>query len=313
VVLNVKRTHTTHFETLHDTAREKACLPAGLRRGGIAIMNLDDALVSKMPVPGGCRIVRFGEDPSADVRACGASAVWPDRLALDITAGGETAHFQTQLVGTHWTTSVLAATAAALACGVTLQQAARVAGKVSPFHGRMQPEALPCGAIVLRDDFNSSIDTFYPALRVLREARAARKILVITTMSDSGESWSQRLLRIGTETMGWVDQLVLVGEEKHVGKTERRMAGIAYPSERLHCLGSQRAAAELLREMLRAGDLVLLRGLSSDHVGRVFHALQGPVNCWAEYCPRMILCEDCPELHGAPPALIRIRSTASGD
>lgn len=299
VVLNVKRTHTTRFPALEDTAREKADLPAALRRGGVAILNCDDPYVARMSVPAGRRTVWFGEGPQAGVRASEIQSAWPARLTLRVTAMGESCRLETRLVGKHWATSVVAATSAALACGVPLEQVARAAATVPPFPGRMQPAELPCGAVVLRDDFNPSIDTFHPALEVLREARAARKLLVITTVSDSGESWNQRLLHIAMGAAGCVDILILIGEQKNTRTAARQLPAAGFPAAQLHCCTGLQQASDLLRKLLRAGDLVLLRGRSSDHVGRLYHDQLRPAGCWTDYCPKMILCDDCQELFAA--------------
>jgi UDP-N-acetylmuramoyl-tripeptide--D-alanyl-D-alanine ligase len=296
VILNVARTHTDRFATLDDTAREKSSLLSGLRRRGVAVLNHDDPRVAAMAGRRQSRVVWYGLGDNAAIRASEISATWPDRLSLTLTQAGATQRIQTQLVGVHWAHSILAAVTAASVCGVSLSQAAAVVEVMPPTVGRMDPRTLSSGAVVLRDDSNSSVDSFRPALEVLRKARAGRKVLAITTVSDSSESWDKRLRRIACEAAAVVDVLVLMGKAKDT----RRAAGAAISSgflpEHLHCFESLRDATEYFRNHLRPGDLVLLRGRNKDHVGRIYLAQENDVRCWRVSCQKMIVCDHCPDL-----------------
>ncbi len=303
VVLNVGRTHTNRFLTLEDTAREKAELLGRLGRGGVAILNADDPRVAGMGQGKPFRVVRFGQGEAAGVRASEITACWPERLSLTLESGGVRQRVATRLVGRHWANSVVAAAAAALECGVPLDRIAAAMSRVEPFTGRLDPRTLPCDAVILRDDANGSIQSFEAALQVLREAQAARKILAITTVSDSEEGWVPRLRRIVSEATEVVDVIVLVG----AGTDTRRAArnSVATP---IHHFQTKRAAAEFLHGLLRTGDLALLRGLAVDHMGRLYHAQTGGVSCWIDHCPKMIVCEDCQELRRKPdqPSLVSL-------
>ena len=75
-----------------------------------------------------------------------------------MSCAGETETVQTQLVGEHWMPVVLASLAVACHAGLPLRQAAMALRQMAPLVGRMQPVRLPCGATVLRDDYNAAID-----------------------------------------------------------------------------------------------------------------------------------------------------------
>jgi UDP-N-acetylmuramoyl-tripeptide--D-alanyl-D-alanine ligase len=142
VVLSVARTHTNNFKTLENTAAEKAQLLKYLPRGGTAILNGDDPHVRAMAQ--GCRakVVFFGQTPDCQVRALDPSSTWPDRLTLNVQSGATRVHVRTQLVGTHWTSSVIAALAAAEQCGMPLEAAAGAVTRVLPFTARHAPHQI---------------------------------------------------------------------------------------------------------------------------------------------------------------------------
>ncbi len=302
VILNVGRTHTDRFPALEDTAKEKAELLKRLRRRGVAILNGDDPRVAAMATRRACRVVRFGLGEQADVRATEITSRWPERLSLTLNTHSVTQRIETRLVGVHWTSSVLAAASTALQCGVSLQQVADAVARVNPTAGRLDPRELPSGAVILRDDFNGTLQTFDAAFRVLREAQAARKILAITTVGDSPEGWDKRLRRIVCEAVGVIDSMVLVGARDDTKRATKAGVAAGFPPDGFHCFTAIAEAAEFLRGFLRAGDLLLLRGRTTDHMERLYHAQTGDVRCWISHCPKRELCERCPELFGQPPA-----------
>jgi UDP-N-acetylmuramoyl-tripeptide--D-alanyl-D-alanine ligase len=69
--------------------------------------------------------------------------------------------------------------------------------------------------------------------------------------------------------------------------------------------------AEFLRKELRAGDLVLLKGRTTDHIARVYFAQFGSVSCWKAYCPKRMLCDECWELGVSSRDLKRVTIVAS--
>lgn len=291
VILNVLRTHTTVFPTLEDHAAEKSRLLDNLRPGGTAIVNGEDPLVAAMANRPGLRVLRFGASPELDFSADGVSARWPARLAFRVHCEGESVDVQTRLVGRHWLNSALAALCTAHQCGVGLHQAAEALGHVEPFPARLQPVTLPMGAIVLRDDYNASIDTLETSCRVLEEAQAQRRLLVIHDFSDSGTNRKNRLRRLAAEAHRVAEVALFIGENAQYGR--RRAIDAGMRPDDVHQFPSLKEAAVFLKKELRSGDLMLLKGRTTDHAARIFFAQLGEVGCWKDYCRKTMLCDNC--------------------
>lgn len=296
-VLCLKGTHTTAFGDLERHAAEKAKLLAAVRPGGLAVLNADDPLVRAMRVPPTVRVCRIGLAEGADVRGAVISAQWPDRLSLRVSARGETQTVSTRLIGAHWWPTVLAAVAIGLESGVPLAEAGRAIAATEPFPGRLQPLQLPGGAVLVRDDYNASVDASAPLFRILAEARADRRILILTDMSDAGVNRKHRIRMIVAEAARCADVLVLIGDMAEWGARRAVEAGIAEGCAR--GFPAMREAAEFLRTELRAGDVAFIKGRTTDHAARIAWAQFGPVACWREYCPKRMLCDECWEL-GSP-------------
>lgn len=295
IVLNVRRTHSTEFTDMVEYAAEKGELLARVKVGGIAVLNADDPLVSAMAVPEGVHIHRFGVTMGADYRMDSVSAVWPQRLSFEFHHDGRNRQIQTQLVGDHWLASAGAVLTATFALGANIDNAVTALRDAEPFAARLQPMELPSGAIVLRDDYNGSIDTIESSIKVLGEAKADRKLLVITDMSDFGSQRRRhRLKYLGSLAAATADVAVFIGIAAEHGVRGAIEAGM--PVADAHAFASLRQAAGFLHRELRQGDLVLLKGRATDHTARLFFAQLGDVACWKEYCKKRMLCDTCWEL-----------------
>ena len=293
IVLAVASTHTDVFRTLDDTAAEKAQILAALPRRGLAILNGDDARVRRMGDGCRCRVETFGPVAS-DAWADEVSAQWPARLSLRVHAAGGTQRIETRLVGEHWVNGILAALLAARSQGIVLADAAEALATVEPFTARMQPVRLPNGATVIRDEMNSSPDTWRAALAVLRESSARRRVLVASDVSDSRRKPRVRYRELGDFAVETADVALFIGEHARFA-VQRAVAKGMDPSS-VYGVLDVRAAAERLASLLQDGDLALLKGRTTHHLSRALFAQFGVIGCWKTRCSKLIACDICEEL-----------------
>jgi UDP-N-acetylmuramoyl-tripeptide--D-alanyl-D-alanine ligase len=291
VVLNVARTHTPSFRDLDHTAREKTRLMRFMNRAGLVVLNAGDERVRAIVPPHGQRVVYFGIAPDCEVRAENVVSQWPGRLEFTAVCGDESCRVRTQLVGRHWLHSALGAVAAAKALGVSLEKAAEGLAGVVPYTARLSPWPLANGAVILRDDYNGSVDSFERAVDVLRDAHALRKILVISDCSDFRPKPRRRMYYYADVAREVADMVVFIGERCEQGVERATRQGMAPECARgFHDFVR---AAEFLKSELRAGDLALLRGQTFHHLGRICYLIEGAIACTRTHCERRILCDDC--------------------
>jgi UDP-N-acetylmuramoyl-tripeptide--D-alanyl-D-alanine ligase len=308
IVLSVARTHTNVFATLEETAREKASLLTHLAPKGIAILNADDSHVARMRPPGQQRILWFGASSDADIRVTAVAGRWPERLVVDVDAAGEQLQIKTQLVGTHWAPSILAAVAAGRICHVTLPDAEQAMSTMAPFMARMQPVELPGGAIAIRDEGNGSPDTLAAMLAVMRDARARRRVLVFSDLSDSRQTPRRRLRAFGRIAAGVCEHAVFIGVHSHHAAQGAREGGMSTAD--CHAFIGLVDAAEHLRRQLVEGDVVFIKGRATDHLSRLLFGQFGPIDCWKRSCPIRRPCDLCQHL-GARRGLVAARVSAA--
>ncbi len=291
VILNVARTHTQAYRDLDEIAREKSRLMRFMNREGTVILNAADHRVRCMRPPGSQRVCYFGNSAECMLRAVEVTSQWPGGLEFTAVGAAGRCRVRTQLIGKHWLDSVLAAMTAALALGVSLEKAAEAIAGVKPYRGRMSAWRLANGAVILRDDYNGSVDSFDRAMEVMREAQAARKILVISDCSDFRRKPRERMHYFADAAREATDMVVFIGERCQQGVERALRRGMSPENARGFYDFVQ--ASEFLKSELRAGDLALIRGQAFHHLGRICFLLEGAVGCRRPYCRRRILCDDC--------------------
>ena len=294
VVTCVEPEHMENFSTLEATAREKAKLVGWLGRQGTAVLHGDDPLVREMARVNKGRTTLFGTADDCDLRMDEPVSNDRDGLSLRVRSGSESAVVETQLIGQHWAPAIASAIATARALGVPLTQSTARLNGIEPYPARMQPVRLKNGAIIVRDEYNGSAGTLDAALTVFSKLKAQRRIAVLSDFSDDPRPPEERLGDIGRRVASQFDIAVFVGSNHH--HATRGALSSDEPHAIVHGFSELQAGVAFLRQELREGDLVLLKGKCRDHLSRIYFALTGPVDCWTNDCRLRVLCDFCPAL-----------------
>jgi UDP-N-acetylmuramoyl-tripeptide--D-alanyl-D-alanine ligase len=271
VVTRVAPAHLHQLKTIDIVEREKGKLVEALPTGGVAVLNADDERVTRMAGRTRARSVRFGVSPAADVRAVQVQSLGFDGLRFELESELGRCQVTLPLVGRHFVTCALAAAAAALECGATLDDV--VQGLEQPLEGRrLQPRRLASGVTILDDTYNASPEATKAALDVLAET-GGRRIAVLGDMFELGDYSARGHSEVGGWTAGRVDLLIAVGEHAGVLIDAARQAGM--PAEGTVACASNDEAAAYLAPRLRADDFVLVKGSRGMRMEAIVQALSG--------------------------------------
>jgi UDP-N-acetylmuramyl pentapeptide synthase len=291
-VTRIGRDHHKAFRTLEAVATEKRALVAALPDDGIAVLNADDPHVIGMAAGFPGRVISFGCAASATLRAENVRSSWPDPLAFTLHAEGRSLPVATRLHGKHTATSVLAAFGAAHAAGIPLERAVETVAAFEPVAARMSPVVVD-GVTFIRDDNKAPAWSFDAVLEFVRDARAARKILVVGTISDYPGSSSRMYERLASRALAVADEVAFVGSQS--GHVQKLVPGVGGA---LRTFATVREAAAHFAVDLRDGDLVVLKGSNrADHLLRILLARTTGVQCWRESCHRRAFYDACDLLH----------------
>ena len=263
-----------HMEGLGDiagVASAKGELYRRLKAGATAVVNAGDQWVCEIARGFTGRTVHFGD--GTEIAAESVVALGLVGVEFTLAVEGERRRLRLPLPGYHNVTNALAAAAVARACGASLE--AIVAGLVrSPrLPMRMEIVTLPGQVTVINDAYNANPASMLSALAILGAIGQGAKIAVLGEMRELGKESAALHRRVGQAAAAErVSVLIAVGggaEEVRAGALERGMD----PDAAL-VAGSPGEAAALVRERVRAGDFVLIKGSRATRMERVLEHLK---------------------------------------
>jgi UDP-N-acetylmuramoyl-tripeptide--D-alanyl-D-alanine ligase len=271
VVLNVGKAHLGEFGTQADIAIAKGELVEALRDDGVAVLNGDDPLVAAMASRTSATVLSFGTSAESDVRMDELTLDDQGRPAFSLVHAGRRAGCTLQLVGRHQALNAAAAATAAVAVGITLEDACRVlSGVASLSPWRMEVRHRADDVTVVNDAYNANPDSVEAALRSLvsiGEGRGAgaRTLAVLGEMRELGESSDAEHEAVGRLAVRLgVHQLLVVGEAAravHRGASTERTEGTpdSGRGEEPVFVADKDEAVAWLGEHVRPRDVVLVK------------------------------------------------------
>ncbi|RKN18823.1 UDP-N-acetylmuramoyl-tripeptide--D-alanyl-D-alanine ligase [Micromonospora musae] len=261
VVLNVGTSHIGGFGSQANIALAKGELVEALPADGLAVLNADDPLVAAMASRTEARVVFYGEAADADVRAEDVALDERGRPSYTLVTPEGRALVRLGLTGRHQVSNTLAAAAVARELGMPLTELAQALGELGLVSTRrMDVFDRPDGVTVIDDSYNANPASMSVAIKALAALGGGRRtVAVLGYMAELGPYEYDGHAEVGrlAAELG-VDRLLVVGESAapiHEGAT----AVSNWGGESV-LLTDQAAAVEVLREELRPGDVVLVKG-----------------------------------------------------
>jgi UDP-N-acetylmuramoyl-tripeptide--D-alanyl-D-alanine ligase len=265
VVLKVGQAHAGGFGSIEGTTKAKSEMVTELEDGDVAVLNRDDPRVAGMAALTRARVVWFGlaADPeSGGISADDVEASASGTAFALLLPGGERRQVAFRVLGEHHVSNAMAAAAVATVLGVDADTI--VAGLEAVVRAeRWRMEILATDPVtVVNDAYNASPDSMAAALKALVQIARGRSVAVLGAMSELGESGGDEHDRVGLLVVRLnVGQLVVVGPEAkriHLAATAQG----SWDGESLFA-ETQQEAEELLEEVLRPGDTVLVKSSNS--------------------------------------------------
>jgi UDP-N-acetylmuramoyl-tripeptide--D-alanyl-D-alanine ligase len=295
VVTSIGSEHHESLGTLEGTREEKSVLVRALPPAGLAVLNGDDPNVLWMRGATNARVITFGFGSACDVGASSVSIDIREGTRFQLHAGGRTREVVVRLLGRPMVYPILAAIAVSLGEGLSLDEVLPRLERLAPTPERLQVMRMDEGAFLIVDTFKSTLETIHASLDTLAEIDADRKIVVLGDIEEPKGSQGPLYKDLGARISRVATRVVFVGGRKAFESLARGTRGAGMPKEGVVYAGrGPRRAAELVREDLRAGDVVLIKGRSTQHLERVaLHLVGRPVPCDVEACGWKPGCAEC--------------------
>ena len=253
VITKIGPVHLELVGTVERVAQAKAEVLEALPAGGAAVVPAGEPLLEPYLDRDDLRLVRFGPGGEAELRSfepMGSGG----RLVAEVE--GETVELEVPFTARHNAENTLAALAAYRALGLPLAEAARGARAIRFSKWRGEEVRLGDEIVLVNDSYNANPLSMAAALQDLVErGRGARKIAVLGDMAELGEEAPRFHREIGeAAARAGVSVLIAVGE-----LAQAYVEG-AFDVPETRWTPTVEAAVPVLREFLRPGDYVLVKG-----------------------------------------------------
>ena len=272
IVTAIAPAHTEFFSGESAIADAKGEIFQGLEPGGTAIIPFDsphrDRLIAAAR-PHAAKIVTFGLEDGADVRAIEAMRL-PTGTFMTARASDEELSVTIAQPGMHWVSNALAVLAAVQAVGADLGLAGLALADLGGLAGRGARLVVPAGdgtATVIDESYNANPASMAATLAVLAH-EPGRHVAVLGEMRELGDaSAGYHAALAGPILAARVETALLVGEAMTplAEALEGRVDFVHVPDAQ--------AALASLRQMLAAGDVVLVKGSNGVGLARVVAGL----------------------------------------
>ncbi len=276
--------HVEFFPTPEDVFKEKSALARAVKKGGTLVLFADDEKVMTLApeaLKSGVLVKTYGMNAQADARGSEYAPVYAESQVNQVSVSALVGmSFKLDIegnsipitingaVGSPYVYSLLAAVAAGRARGFAISN---IVQGLTDFHapnGRMNVISGINGSTIIDDSYNSSPDAAESALNTLKSLQCSgHKIAVLGDMLELGKFSSDEHKRIGKLALESADVLITVGQRF---KTSFEVSPV---DRKIKSFDNSTEASEYVKSVVKAGDIILIKGSQSTRMERVSAAL----------------------------------------
>ena len=266
VITNIGASHLERLGDLDGVFKEKINITAGLKKGGVLIVNADDPRLCKVKSTKNFKVVTFGLRRGMIKPQ---KLQWNENACADFYVGRT--RFVLNVPGNHNLYNALAAIAVGEAFRVSKAQIARALGNFRATNMRMEIKKAN-GFKIVSDCYNANPSSTRMALQTIGNMNVEGcRIAVLGDMLELGKVSCEQHKSIGAlvPEMNF-DLLVAVGKEaRHYveGAKQRGMANVEH-------FDSVQEAIEFLSDVVSKGDVLLVKGSRGMKMEQVVDALE---------------------------------------
>ncbi len=267
VISNIGPSHLETLGSLDAIQAAKGEILGGVRPGGAAVLNFDDPRVRYLGNSLKDRdVLWYGETQGLDA-TIESSQLEADHTLIGLKWQGRRFDIRLPWIGTHQAFNVAAAFLVAVRLGIEPERIVEGLAAVKADRSRIRRQRI--GSIeVIEDDYNASPVSVQAALAVLAQQRG-RRVAVLGDILELGQEEMRLHRQVGVRAAQTADLLVTVGDRA------RAMAEEAQARELpTYAVTTIDEAAATLQQILRAGDVVLVKASHAVGLDRLVEALR---------------------------------------
>lgn len=265
--------HVEFFGTSAQVAREKVKLIEFLRSDDFAILNFDDRRVKNLGSKTKAKILGYGFDIDAKVRAIN----YESNIGFDIESSGISFKIDYQgktvpvkregIFGQHQVYPMLAGASAGLAFGMNLLEIIEGLKNYKPPRGRMNLLEGIKHTWILDDSYNASPAATLEALQTLAQFEGRRRIAVLGDMLELGQFTEQAHRQVGEKAGRSADFFFAVGDRMKFAIEAAKSKGMK--KQKIFWFEDADATRFPLQMTIQKGDVILIKGSQSMRMEKI--------------------------------------------
>jgi UDP-N-acetylmuramoyl-tripeptide--D-alanyl-D-alanine ligase len=279
VITMIGPVHLEFFGTIEKIEKEKGSLITDLEPNGWAIVNQDDERSRSAAKNITTRLLSFGCEEKADLRAREIVFSFEETGAarhligtnFKLSHDGSTVPvFLPQVIGYHAVYAALAAAAVGTAYGMNLVEISRSLSSFRSPAGRLNLVPGIKNSTIIDDSYNSSPKPAIAALKVTSEipAKSGKRLAILGDMAELGSHTVDGHREVGRAVVQFrFDILITVGEKaRDIGRGAQE-AGLS--PDKIFNFSSADEAKRFIQSRIGQGDLVLVKGSQSIRMEKI--------------------------------------------
>jgi UDP-N-acetylmuramoyl-tripeptide--D-alanyl-D-alanine ligase len=271
--------HPAHLEGLQSTDRileEKGILWSELGEEDLAVVNLDDCLLSSYSKKVKARTITYSsKSPAADVKLIGEIEIRNGSSLFKMDLGGTVVSVCLPVLGRHQVQNSLAAAAVAWGLGESPETIARCLSNHQAVGQRMQTRPLQGGGILVDDTYNANPASMLAAIQAVGAACQGRPfVAVLGDMRELGSQSAELHREVGSRIPAYgVTHLITLGQMAGEISSGAKDSGMN-PEACFHAQSHEEAIAWLL-EKRPADSWVLVKGSRGMTMEKIVEGIVG--------------------------------------
>lgn len=270
IVTNVSETHIELLGSIENIARAKGELVEAIKSGGTIILNADNKHTADMRTLAGAgvKVMTYGLENPADVTA---KDVLIGSVSTEFTLSyrGEDFDFEIPMLGRHNVSNALAAIAAGLTLGLSVEEIQRGISTLTTTKMRFEVIRRD-GLTIVNDAYNASPASMRVAIKTASEIYSGRLIAVLGDMLELGDIAEAVHREIGAELVeNKFDTLITLGELGKFIAAGARDAGL----KNVYTFDTHEDAAKKIIELVHNGDTILFKASHVMHMEKIIELI----------------------------------------
>ncbi|MCI2058241.1 MAG: UDP-N-acetylmuramoyl-tripeptide--D-alanyl-D-alanine ligase [Oscillibacter sp.] len=261
VISNIGDAHIEFLKSREGILKAKCEIFENLKKGGVAVLNGDDALLNTLNLP--MDTIRCGQTEHCGVRVTDIADHGVDGITCMVETEKDAYELRIPAPGEHMVYPASIAVAIGERMGLSREEIVRGVASYEPTGSRMRIVRLAGRRTILDDCYNANPQSVTAALEILAKTECDRKIAVLGDMGELGSLTEQAHYNMGAlAAMLGIDQIFAVGT-----KASRIAAGAEDSGGTVQHFATKEEALPSIQESFSPNSVLLVKASHAMNFG----------------------------------------------